>query len=95
MNVIEPKLNENFIFETKKNSAVILIIVKVFWAVIYQILAVISSEDAPNNVDSYKHRISQKKKREKSIIFNFIKLSKGLLSVPTNKCFLSWKFWKL
>ena len=93
MNGIEPKLNENFIFETKKNSAVILIIVKVFWAVIYQILAVISSADAPNNVNSYKHRINQKKKkREKS---KFIKLSKGLLSVPINKCFISWKLWKL
>ena len=40
MNGIEPKLNENFIFETLKNSAVILIIVEAFWAVMYQIPAV-------------------------------------------------------
>ena len=37
MNGIEPKLNKNFIFKTRKNSAVILIIVKAFWAVMYQI----------------------------------------------------------
>ena len=37
---MEPELNENFIFETRKNSAVILIMVKAFWAVMYQILAV-------------------------------------------------------
>ena len=40
INGIEHKLNENFIFETKKNSAAILLIVKAFWAVMYQILAV-------------------------------------------------------
>ena len=34
------KLNENFIFETRNNSVVILIIVKNFWVVIYQILVV-------------------------------------------------------
>ena len=33
INGIEHKLNENFIFETKKNSAAILLIVKAFWAV--------------------------------------------------------------
>ena len=40
MNDIEPKLNKNFIFERRKNSAVILIIVKAFWAVLNQIPAV-------------------------------------------------------
>ena len=40
INGIKHKLNENFIFETRKNSAVILLMVKAFWAVMYQILAV-------------------------------------------------------